>query len=274
MQAVRHVGPIPQIGFGTGSHDPHVGYEGVLCALEVGYRHIDTAEGYRNEDLVGRAIAESGVPRSEIFLTTKVAPESFGPGQIMPHVRASLERLQVEQVDLLLLHWPSIKDEYAMEDYMAQFAEVHEAGLTRHIGVSNFTKRHLDRAIELLGDRPIITHQCEIHVFMQNRTIVDCTRSKGIPMTAYCPLAQGQVGKNEVLREIGQAHGATPEQVALAFLMAEDHVVIPSSSRPERIASNFAAKDLVLSSQETDKIRHLDEGRRLMDGPWAPEWDR
>ncbi len=268
------IGPVPQMGYGTWNRDGMEAYDGVRCALDVGYRHIDTAEGYRNEEFVGRAIAESGVPRSEIFLTTKVAPESFGPGQIMPHVRASLEKLQTEQVDLLLLHWPSIKDEYDIEDYMAQFAEVFDAGLARHIGVSNFTKRYLDRAIELLGERPITTNQCEIHVLFQNRPIVDYCRAKGIPMTAYSPLARGQVGESEVLREIGQAHGATPEQVALAFLMAEGHVVIPSSNKPERIASNFAARNLRLSPEEIERIRGLDEGRRLVNGDWCPEWDR
>ena len=274
MAHQQQVGPMPQIGYGTWNRDGMEAYDGVRCALDVGYRHIDTAEGYRNEEFVGRAIAESGVPRSEIFLTTKVAPESFGPGQIMPHVRASLEKLRTEQVDLLLLHWPSIKDEYDIEDYMAQFAEVFDAGLTRHIGVSNFTKRYLDRALELLSDRPITTNQCEIHVLFQNRPIVDHCRSKGIPMTAYSPLARGQVGESEALQQIAHAHGATPEQVALAFLMAEGHVVIPSSNKPDRIASNFAAKDLRLNPEEVERIRGLNEGRRLVDGHWAPEWDK
>jgi len=273
MGDVKMIGPMPQIGFGTWNRNGEEAYSSVISALEVGYRHIDTAEGYNNEEFVGKAIAESGVPRGQVFLTTKVAPESFAPGQIMGHVKASLDKLRTDKVDLLLLHWPSVKDKYDINDYMAQFAAVYDAGLTRHIGVSNFTKRYLDKAIALLGGRPITTNQCEIHVLMQNRIIVDYSRSKGIPMTAYSPLARGAVAQSEPLRKIGSRHGATAEQVALAFLMAEGYVVIPSSAKPERIRSNFAAKDVALSAEDMAAIRKLDEGRRLVNGDWCPKWD-
>ena len=184
MTEIKSIGPIPQMGFGTWNRRGDEAYRSVTWALEAGYRHLDTAEGYHNEAFVGKAIAESGVPRSEIFLTTKVAPENFGPGQIMLHVNASLEKLRTDQIDLLLLHWPSIKDRYQIEDYMAQFAEVYDKRLTKHIGVSNFTKQYINRALELLGNRPIMTNQVEIHVFMQNRPIVDYCRARGIPLTA------------------------------------------------------------------------------------------
>ncbi|WP_068114770.1 aldo/keto reductase [Tropicimonas marinistellae] len=264
---------IPQVGFGTWNRDGQDAYDGVRRALDVGYRHIDTAEGYNNEEFVGAAIAGSGIPRDEIFLTTKVAPESFGPGQIMPHVRTSLEKLRVEKVDLLLLHYPSIQDEYEIEDYMAQFADVFDAGLADRIGVSNFTKRYIDRALNLLGDRPIATNQVEIHPLMQNGPIVEYCRAKGIPLTAYSPLGRGCVNKNTALKEIAMSHGATAAQVSLAFLMAEGFIVIPSSGNPARIAENFAAKDIVLTDSEIVTIRGLDEGRRLVDGPWCPVWD-
>lgn len=184
-QDLTAVGPLPRIGYGTWNRDGQEAYEGVLRALEVGYRHVDTAEGYHNEEFVGRALTDSGVPRDEIFLTTKVAPENLGPGQVMPHARASLDRLGTDRVDLLLIHWPSIRDEFDIADYMGQLAEVQDGGLTRHIGVSNFTKRHIDRAVEVLGDRPIATNQCEIHVLMQNHPIVKHCAARGIPMTAY-----------------------------------------------------------------------------------------
>jgi len=268
------IGPIPAIGYGTWNRDGEAARAGVLAALACGYRHIDTAEGYRNEDFVGRAIAESGVPRGDIFLTTKVAPENFGPGRIMGHVRASLDRLGVERVDLLLLHWPSIRDEYDIRDYMAQFAAVHDAGLATHIGVSNFTIRYIDRAVELLEGRRIATNQCEIHPLMQNRPIVAHCARLGIPMTAYSPLARGKVGEVPELLAIAAAHGATAEQVSLAFLLAEGHAVIPSSSSPRRIAENLAAGAIVLSSDEMATIRGLDRGLRVVNGPWAPVWDR
>ena len=270
---MKKIGPIPQLGYGTWNHMGDAAYNGVRAALEVGYRHIDGAEGYNNEEFVGKAIADSGVPRSEIFITTKVAPENFGPGQVMPHARASLEKLRVDKVDLLLLHWPSIKDQYDVNDYVQQFAEVYDAGFATHIGVSNFTKKYLDAALRILGKRPLITNQIEIHVLMQNRLAVDYTRSHGISTTAYCPLARGALAGNPTLSSIAKRHGATVEQVALAFLMAEGHVVIPSSSNPERIALNFKATDVSLNADEIATIRNLDEGRRLVNGAWCPVWD-
>ncbi len=264
---------IPQIGFGTWNLDGPTTYDCVRTALDVGYRHIDAAEGYGNEEFVGKAIADSGVPRNDIFLTTKVAPESFAPGQIRLHVEASLEKLRVDQVDLLLLHYPSINDEYDITDYMAQFAAVYDAGLTRAIGVSNFTKRYIDKAQELLAPRQIATNQVELHPFMQNQPIVQHCQDRNIPMTAFSPLARGGVANDTTLREIGAVHNATPAQVALAFLMQEGFVVIPSSSNPERIAENFAATEVQLSERDVTKIRSLECGRRLVNGPWCPKWD-
>ena len=273
MTDVKMIGPIPQIGYGTWNRDGDEAYNGVIWALEAGYRHIDTAEGYKNEEHVGRAIADSSIPRSDIFLTTKIAPESFAPGNILPTVKASLEKLRTDQVDLLLLHYPSIKDEYDIADYMAQFAEVYNLGLTKHIGVSNFTIPYLDQAVALLGDRKLLTNQCEFHVFMQNQPIVKYSASKGIAMTAYSPLARGAVSDSDQLARIGAKYGATAAQVALAFVIAEGHVVIPSSGNKERIATNLAAKDIALSADDITAIRAMDEGRRLINGPWCPEWD-
>lgn len=264
---------MPKIGFGTWNREGEVCLRSVMDALELGYRHIDTAEGYGNEAQVGRAIAESGVPRDDLWVTTKVAPESFGPGQIRPHAEASLEKLGLNEVDLLLLHYPSIGDEYEIEDYMAQFAAVYDAGLARHIGVSNFTIRYIDRALELLGDRKIYTNQVEIHVFMQNRPIVEHCRAMGIGLTAYSPLARGAVADDPLLTEIAAHKGATPGQVALAFLLAEGYTVIPSSANRTRIAENLVAGEIVLSDGEMTRLRGLDRGMRLVNGPWCPAWD-
>ncbi|MEZ5720674.1 MAG: aldo/keto reductase [Paracoccaceae bacterium] len=270
---MRRVGEIPQMGFGTWQREGVACFRGVMDALEVGYRHIDTAEGYDNEEFVGTALAESGLKRDEVWVTTKVAPESFGPGQVRGHVEASLEKLRLDRVDLLLLHYPSIGDEYAIEDYMAQFLAVWEAGLTRHLGVSNFTVPYIDRAAALLGGRKIFTNQVELHPFLANRTIVDHCRAMGIPLTAYSPLARGKVAGDPVLGEIATTHGATPAQVALAWLMAEGFVVIPSAGSRKRIAENFAAQELALTESELGRIAALDRGMRLVDGPWCPKWD-
>jgi 2,5-diketo-D-gluconate reductase B len=197
----------------------------------------------------------------------------LGPGQVLPHVKISLEKLRLEQVDLLLVHWPSIKDVYDINDYMAQMAEVYDKGLARHIGVSNFTKRHLDQAIAALGHRPITTNQVEIHPLMQNRIIVDYTRSKNISTTAYSPLARGAVNSNETLITIGKQHNATPSQIALAFLMAEGHIVIPSSGSKQRIEENLASQHVQLTPENIAAIRKVDAGHRLVNGAWCPVWD-
>ena len=267
------VAGIPQMGYGTWNRPADEAYQGVIWALEAGCRHIDTAQGYNNEQDVARGIKDSGVPRSGIFITTKVKPENFGPGVVMPSVRESLEKLGTDQVDLLLLHWPSPHNKYPLADYIGQFAEVFDAGLAKRIGVSNFTKALLDESIRLLGDRTITTNQVECHVYMQNRPIIDHCESLGIAVTAYSPLARGAVVGDPVLEAIGKAHGATGEQIALAFLMAKGHIVIPSSSKQDRIVSNFDARKITLTPAEITRIEGLEKGLRLVNGDWCPVWD-
>jgi len=264
---------IPNIGYGTWNRPDQQAYDGVAAALEAGYRHLDCAEGYENEEYVGRAIADAGLARDDLWVTTKVAPESFGPGQIRPHVEASLDKLGVGPVDLLLLHYPSINDEYIIEDYMAQFAAVYDAGLCKNIGVSNFTKPYLDKALALLGDRALMTNQVELHVFLHNRPVVDYCAAHDIRMTAYSPLARGAVLNDPTLDSIGKAVGGTASQVALAWLLAKGYVVIPSAGSPARIAENLAAGALVLTPQQVAEIDSLNSDMRLVDGPWCPAWD-
>ena len=267
------IGPMPQMGYGTWERREHACHACVSTALEVGYRHIDTAQGYDNEEFVGAAIAESGLNREEVFVTTKVAPVNYGAGRVLPSVRKSLDKLRLDKVDLRLLHWPSPHDEYPVATYVEQLAEALDAGLATHIGVSNFTKRHLDAALTILGDRPILTNQCEIHVYLQNRVIVDYCAQRDIPMTAYCPMARGRIIGDPVLGEIADRHGGTVGQVALAFLMAQGHVVIPSSSSAARIAEKFGALDLSLGFSEITRLRGLERGERLVNGDWVPVWD-
>ncbi|WP_455269981.1 aldo/keto reductase [Rhizobium herbae] len=267
------VAGIPQMGYGTWNRSADEAYQGVIWALEAGCRHIDTAQGYGNEQDVARGIKDAGVPRSEIFITTKVKPENYGPGVVMPSVRESLEKLQTNQVDLLLLHWPSPHYKYPLADYLGQLADVFDAGLAKRIGVSNFTKAMIDESIRLLGDRTITTNQVECHVYMQNRPIIDHCETLGIAVTAYSPLARGAVVGDPVLEEIGKAHGATGEQVALAFLMAKGHIVIPSSSRKDRIILNFEARKITLTPAEIKRIEALEKGMRLVNGDWCPVWD-
>lgn len=273
MQSEPMVAGIPQMGYGTWNRPGDEAYHGVVWALEAGCRHIDTAQDYGNEQDVARGIKDSGVPRKDIFLTTKVRPENFGPGQVMPSVRESLDKLQTDKVNLLLLHWPSPQNKYALEDYVSQFAEVYDAGLAERIGVSNFTKALLDRSIELLEARKVTTNQVECHAYMQNRPIVEHCGRLGIPVTAYSPLARGRILGDPVLERIGKAHGVTGAQAALAFLMAKGMIVIPSSGKKERIVANFAARKLHLSPAEVAEIETLDRGLRVVNGAWCPVWD-
>lgn len=267
------IGPVPQIGFGTWKRHGDDGYRAVLDALEVGYRHIDTAEAYDNEQDVGKAIALSGLKRDTLFITTKVAPDNLGPGQVRPHVLASLEKLGLQQVDLLLIHWPSIDDRFDVRDYVAQFAAVHAEGLTKHIGVSNFTKRHLAAAIDVLGEGVITTNQVEVHPFFQNPIMKTHCATLGIPLTAYSPLARGAVNTSETIARVAQRHGATAGQIALAFLMAEGHIIIPTSSNQTRMAENLAAQNIILDDRDMADIRLLDTNQRIVNGSWAPKWD-
>lgn len=273
MHSEPMVSGIPQMGYGTWNRPGAEASNGVRWALEAGCRHIDTAQGYDNEADVASGIAEAGVPRQDIFITTKVKPDNFRPGKLVDSVRESLDKLQTDQVDLLLLHWPSPHNEFPLEVYMSQFAEAFDAGLAKRIGVSNFTKALLDETRMLLGDRPITTNQVECHVYMQNRPIINYCEGLGMPITAYAPLARGAVVGDAVLERIGKAHEATGEQVALAFLMARGHIVIPSSGKKERIIANFAARLLKLDAQDIKAIEALDKGMRLVNGPWCPVWD-
>jgi 2,5-diketo-D-gluconate reductase B len=265
--------PIPRLGIGTWKREGDEAYRTVQAALEIGYRHVDTAGAYGNEVFVGKAIADSGLKRAHIFVTTKVQPEYFGPGQVLPRVTKSLEDLRLDKVDLLLAHWPAIKDEYDINEYMAQFAAIKEMGLCDRVGVSNFTKRHLSETLRILGKDGVATNQVECHVLLQNRPIVDYTMQQGVPVTAYSPLAHGHLRESAGLIAIANSYGVSPEQIGLAFLLAEGYIIIPSSSKRERIQSNWDSQKINLSQDDIAAIRKLDEGRRTLTGSWVPAWD-
>ncbi len=264
---------IPKLGYGTWNRDKKAAYQGVLDALDIGYTHIDTAPSYQNEDAVGKAIKDSGVDRNSVFVTTKVDPHDYGEGEVLPAVEKSLEKLGMDKVDLLLLHFPSLYEKYPLESYVSQFMDVYDKGLTQHIGVSNFTIKHIEESLPIFGDRPIYTNQVEIHAYMQNKPIVDYCQSKGIQLTAYSPLARGELINDPVLLKIAEKHNATTSQIALAFLMNLGYSVIPSSDKRKRIQDNFDAESIHLSEQEIASIETLDKGMRLNNADYCPEWD-
>ena len=264
---------IPAPGLGTFRLQGQYVIDSVSMGLELGYRHIDTAQIYGNEAEVGEALAHSGVPRDEVFVTTKVWTEHLGRDQLIPSLKQSLDKLRLDQLDLALIHWPSPDDAIAVAAYMETLAEAKSQGLTRQIGVSNFTIRHLEQAIAAVGAEEIATQQIEIHPFLQNRQVAAFCREHGLHLTAYMPLAYGKVMQEPVLQRIAARHGATPAQIALAWLLQQGCSVIPSSTQRANLAANLQAQAVSLSEDEQREIATLERGERLANPEFAPRWD-
>lgn len=264
---------LPNPGLGTFRLKDEAVIESVCSALELGYRHIDTATLYENEQAVGRAIAKSGIGRAELFVTTKVWFDSLAGEGVVDSLQASLERLGLDYVDLALIHWPSPGDEVPMAHYIAALNDARERGLTRHIGISNFTIAQVDEALAAPGGKHLVTNQIEVHPFLANRALVEHCQRRGLTVTGYMPLAVGKVMDDPVLQDIARAHQATPAQVALAWVVSKNIVVIPSSTKPAHQKANLQAMDLVLSEQECLRIDALDRGERIANPDFAPQWD-
>ncbi|MBC7001294.1 2,5-didehydrogluconate reductase DkgB [Photobacterium sp. BZF1] len=264
---------MPVLGAGTFRLKGEDAYNSVTMALEAGYRHIDTAQIYGNEKEVGAAIADSGIARSEIFLTTKIWMDKFGKEAFLPSIRQSLADLQVEYVDLLLIHWPLKNEEVAMSDYLASLKEVKELGMAKQIGISNFTVAQMQQAIDILGTEAIYTNQVEVHPYLQNRKVVDFCLENGIIVTGYMPFAYGDVLKDETIARIAEKHQATAAQTVLAWMRQNEFVTIPSSTKRANIDSNLKASEVVLDEADMAAIAELDRNHRLANPDFAPEWD-
>ena len=269
----RHTA-IPEIGLGTFRLQGQVVIDSVTTGLDVGYRHIDTAQIYGNEAEVGQAIATSPVPRDALFVTTKIWIDNLRRDKLIPSLKDSLRKLQLEQLDLTLIHWPSPQDAIPVAEYMAALAEAKAQGLTRAIGVSNFTNAQLRQAIDTVGAAEIATQQVEIHPFLQNRTVIEFARSQGIHITAYMPLAYGKVMADPVIAAIAAKHGMTPAQVALSWSLQQGFAVIPSSTKRANLEANLHFQRITLSPDEMAQMATLERGERLAnpDG-LAPQWD-
>ncbi len=265
---------IPAFGLGTFRLTGQTVIDSVKNALSLGYRLIDTAQIYGNEAEIGQATAQSGVARKDLFITTKIWTDNLAGDKLIASLKDSLAKLRTEQVDLTLIHWPSPNGAVPLPEYMAALAEAKAQGLTRLIGVSNFTVSLLGQAIAAVGAGEIATNQIEIHPYLQNRKLVDYARGQGIHLTSYMTLAYGKVVQDPVVQAIAQAHGATPAQVALAWALQQGFAVIPSSTRRENLASNLHAQQLRLTDDEMAKIATLDRGERLANPEGiAPAWD-
>ncbi|WP_261998033.1 2,5-didehydrogluconate reductase DkgB [Stenotrophomonas sp. Ste96] len=265
---------IPAFGLGTFRLKGQTVIDSVRNALDVGYRAIDTAQIYENEAEVGQAIAESGVARDELFITTKIWIANFHHDALLESLRESLRKLRTDHVELTLIHWPSPKDAVPMAEYLGALAEAKSQGLTRQIGISNFTIAQTRQAIEILGAGAIATNQIEVHPYLQNRALIAFLKDQGIHVTAYMSLAYGEVLKDPVIQAIAERHQATPAQVALAWALQQGFAVIPSSTKRDNLAGNLLAADLRLSDEDMAQIATLDRGHRLANPEAiAPAWD-
>lgn len=265
---------IPAFGLGTFRLKDDVVIASVKTALELGYRAIDTAQIYDNEAAVGQAIAESGVAREDLFITTKIWIENLSKDKLVASLKESLQKLRTNYVDLTLIHWPSPEDAVPVEEFMAALLEAKEQGLTRQIGISNFTIPLMERAIKAVGVENIATNQIELSPYLQNRKVVDWASEHGIHITSYMTLAYGKALKDEVILRIADKHNATAAQVILAWAMGEGYAVIPSSTKRENLASNLLALELKLDAEDKKAIAALDCNDRLVSPEGlAPQWD-
>jgi 2,5-diketo-D-gluconate reductase B len=268
-----HGARIPLVGLGTWELRGRTCARMVEEALRLGYRHVDTAELYDNEYEVGEGLRASGVAREEVFVTTKVWPSHFAARELERAAKESLTRLKLAPVDLLLLHWPNPR--IALRETIGALCKVKREGLARHIGVSNFTVALIEEAVGL-ADEPLVCNQIEVHPFIdQSKVIAACARH-GMAVVAYSPVARGGVKRDKVLAKIAAAHDKTAVQVALRFLVQQGIVVIPRTSRVERLRENLAIFDFALSKAEMAEIARLaHRDGRIVDYAYSgsPEWD-
>jgi len=264
---------IPVLGCGTWELRDEQCTAIVAEALKIGFRHIDTAQGYDNEAAVGAGIRASGIGRDDVFVTTKVRPQLVSQGALQLSVEESLERLGLDYVDLLLIHWPN--PAIAISESMAALSDAKRRGLTRHIGVSNFTIATLTEAIQV-SPEPIVTNQIEYHPYLDQTRLLAAVRNHGLAVTAYCPIALGNVVGDPVINGIARAHGKTDAQVTLRWLIQQgDVIAIPRTSKVERLRENLDVFDFELTAVEMNSMRGLArQGSKIINQPgWVPAWD-
>ncbi|MGC5627478.1 aldo/keto reductase [Georgenia sp. Z1344] len=251
---------IPQIGFGTYKIPDADAAPLVATAIEVGYRHVDTAQMYGNEVGVGRGIADSGVARDELFVTSKLDNPNHAPGTARASIERSLEDLGLDRLDLFLIHWPYPADSTTpLAETWQVLVDARAAGLVTSIGMSNGQPEHL-REIQDAGLPLPALDQAEIHPYLQNQEVVDFCRAEGITVQAWSPIARGRVLTDPVVEAVAAEVGASPAQVVLAWHVGRDHVIIPKASSRKRIEENLGALQVELTAEQAARIDALDQG--------------
>ena len=267
----RDNGAMPELGLGTFQAAGDACRQAVRTALELGYRHLDTARMYENEDQVGLGINDAGVARDEIFLTTKLQMNELDPIGVRESCEASLAALDTDYLDLLLIHWP--EEDTPVADTLGTMQELRETGKVRHLGISNFTRAQMLEAIQT-ADVPLFCNQVEYHPYLNQGPALDTCREHGMALVAYSPLARGDVNNDDRLAEIGKKYGKSPAQVALRWLIRQQAVVaIPKGTSAAHIRENYDIFDFELEPEDVAVIDGLPKDRRLINPSWAPTWD-
>ena len=272
MQFVEANGArIPAIGLGTWELRGRSCARLVEQALRLGYRHIDTAQVYENEREVGEGLRTSGVRRDDVFVTTKIWTTHFAPNDLERSTKESLAKLRLSEVDLLLLHWPN--PQVPLAETMGALARVKQLGMTRHIGVSNFTVALIEQAIAVCPE-PLACDQVEYHPYLDQTKVLEACARHGMAVVAYSPIARGRIKSDQTLAQIGQAHGKSAAQVCLRWLVQQNVPAIPRTSKIERLSENIDIFDFALSEQEMGQIAQMGSAKvRLTDFGFAPKWD-
>jgi len=272
MQTIEANGAkIPAVGLGTWELNGSVGSRIVEQALRLGYRHLDCALIYGNEKEVGEGLHASGVKREDVFITTKVPHTQLAPPALERAVKQSLANLRVSDVNLLLIHWPN--PQIPLAETMGAMAKMKREGYARHIGISNFTVQLIDEAVKLSSE-PIVTNQIEWHPYLDEEKVRAACRKHGIAITAYCPIARGRAGGDETMARIGKTYGKSAGQVSLRWLVQKGAIVIPRTSKVERLTENMSIFDFELSAADMAEVDALAKpAGRVVSVGWAPKWD-
>jgi diketogulonate reductase-like aldo/keto reductase len=260
---------IPIVGFGTWTLRGKDCARLVEQAIAVGYRHIDTAQLYENEAEVGEGVRASGL-RDQVFITTKVQPENLRAGDLARSAKESIARLGVDQVDLLLIHWPNAA--IPLAETIGALNKVKRDGLTKHIGVSNFNVALIEEATKL-SESPLVCDQVEYHPFLDQTKVIAACKTHDMAVVAYSPIARGGAEGDKVIGRIAKAHGKSSAQISLRWLVQQGVVVIPRTSRAERLKENIALFDFELTAAEMKEIAGLARGGRIVNWVYSPKWD-
>lgn len=265
---------VPMFGLGTFRLKDEVVKSSVSMALEEGYRVIDTAQIYDNEAAIGEVLQKSGINRKDLYLTTKIWTENLSKEKLIPSLKESLRKLNTDYVDLTLIHWPSPNQAVSVAESMHALMEAKTLGLTKEIGISNFTIDLMQQAIQAVGVENIATNQIELSPYLQNTKVVTWARKHNIHITSYMTLAYGKALADPVIKKIADKHQATPAQVILTWAMQLGYAVIPSSTKRENLRSNLQALQLKLDTEDMAVMAQLDRAERLVNPEGlAPQWD-